>query len=652
MNLSRRPLLAWAFAWAFAAWLTHAVLRAAVLLRLDAFGQYLVGKPDWYIPHAVCIDARWIASLSIPFLAHVWFWETRHRPFARIGLWVFGVFHAVWLLVTVVDHEMLRFMGSHLTPSLMFTYGNTSAASHLGEMLANDKGGVGIPYVLFFGCVPLMALFAFLLRRRARWFSDTPRTGSILASAAIFVALGLLYTEIIWPGVNRARRLATVPNVWITGWKDARLSRVEPEEFARLREDWRARWKAESGADTLWDFPDSNLPYWKVPREGERKPDLDSAWNVVFVLFESHRGLNAGHLRPVGALRDATPFLDSLAATGESWDRFQIAAMPTIRAFMSLYLGTLNHPNKNMAADFLTLRNFALPMILSSNGYRTHYISAGDPAWDNKTPWLRQWYDGYDYDRFRERDRDMFSHAANWMRKNLSGRRPFFLAILTKTNHYPYNPEPGVEPAPANDLQARMVQTMRYSDASFKSFFDSLRREPWFHRTIFVVTGDHGFPLGEHGKFSLGADLHTEATWLPFVIWGRHPSIQPGRRHPEVASQIDMGPTILALTGIRSANHFTGHDLLGPRDPMTLRSANHGSLLQAVQGPWRALGTMDSVGAGSLYREPDVREERDLGGQNPAIRDSMLAVVRRDSRLVQAVAEWNRLAPDSVPYRR
>lgn len=635
-----------------AAWATHAVLRCAVLLRLDAFGQFLVGKPDWYIPHALCFDARWIAALSIPFVAHVWFWEGRSRRWARMGLWAHFAFQAALLLATVVDHEMLRFMGSHLTPSLAFTYGNTAAASHLGEMLANDKGGVGIPYALFFGCVPLATLLAVQLRRRARWFADAPRPAPLLWIVGLFVAAGLLYTEVIWKGGNRARRLATVPKVWITGWKDARASRVDPEEFARLRDEWRERWKRESGPDTLWDFPDSNLPYWKVPRDGEHKPPLDSAWNVVFVLFESHRGLNAGYLRPSGALRAATPFLDSLAATGESWTRFQIAAMPTIRAFMSLYLGTLNHPRKNIAADYLTLRNYALPMVLSEAGYQTRYFSAGDPAWDNKTPWLRQWYDGYDYDRFRERDRDMFAHAADWMRHNLSGRRPFFVALLTKTNHYPFNPEPGVAPAPAGDLQARMVQTMRYADRSFQAFFDSLAREPWFDRTIFVVTGDHGFPLGEHGESSVGSTLHTEATWLPFVIWGRHPSIRPGRRHGEVASQIDVAPTILALAGIRSANHFTGHDLLGPRDPQALRAANHGDLLQAVQGPWRAVGLLDSLGAGALYREPDVREEHDLASGHAFIRDSMLAVARRDTRLIQAVVEQNALAPDSVPYRR
>jgi hypothetical protein len=60
------PWLNRALALLLAVWATHAVLRMAVLFRLDGFGHPLVGKADWYIFHALFIDLHWIIIGAIP----------------------------------------------------------------------------------------------------------------------------------------------------------------------------------------------------------------------------------------------------------------------------------------------------------------------------------------------------------------------------------------------------------------------------------------------------------------------------------------------------------------------------------------------------------------------------------------------------------
>lgn len=650
---AERPLLARVLAWTVSVWIVHAVLRLAVLARPDAFGAPLVGKLDWYIFHALCFDARWIALWSLPFVAHVAFWERRKLTWAKTGFVGLQVFHSILLVATVCDHEMLRFMGAHLTPTLVGTYGNTASFAPLLAFLADDRGGRYLPLVLLFGCVPA-AFGAMLPLRRTKAFGDKPRWCAIAISTAAFVAAGWIFTEVAWGGFNRARKLDPVVSVWWRAWREAaEAGTSSPVEFARLRDLSRARWMREAGSDSLWDFPDSTLPYWKTPRDGERVAPEGERWNIVLVVLESHRGVNCGFLRGHGALRDATPFLDSIAPEGEVWTGFSTTAMPTVRALTSLHLGILNHPHRNIVTDFPGLRNRSFSDILGERGWTTRFFSAADPAWDNQTPWLRVWYQGTDYSRFRETDATMFSHASRWMRDSLRVGHPFLVTLMTKTNHYPFNPVDGVEPVKGNDLQERMVSTMRYAEHSLQAFVDSLRGEPWFSKTVFVFTGDHGFPLDEHGCTSMGCGLFEESTWVPLVVWGPHPALRPGRVHTGVASQVDVAPTILSLAGVRAANHFTGHDLLSVPDslrPARLRFAGYYDELLAIADSVRvhgvvAPGPQRPWGFQAFDRLSDPLEKRDLWATDSVRYDSLLAAGRAEHVLLESILRRDALAP-------
>jgi hypothetical protein len=114
-----------ALAFLLAVWVTHAILRLFVLFRKDAFGFPFVGKPDWYIFHAVSIDALWIALWSLPFLiVLILCGAAGWRRAGRTVFFLLGLLHAVVLVFTVADHETMRFMGMHLDLSLLSTYGN------------------------------------------------------------------------------------------------------------------------------------------------------------------------------------------------------------------------------------------------------------------------------------------------------------------------------------------------------------------------------------------------------------------------------------------------------------------------------------------------------------------------------------------------
>lgn len=634
-----------------AVWIVHAILRAVVLSRPDAFGTPFVGKVDWYLFHAWCFDARWIAMWSIPFVAHVAFWEYRSRWFAHVGHAAFGAFHGILLVLTVADHEMQRFMGSHLTLTLVETYGNASSLAPLWSFFADDRGGPFLPLVLLFGAVPAAFWIAVWLRRWT-WLSDTPRWRALVLLVVGFVGAGWIYTELLWSGYNRARKLDPVVHVWWGAWKASRTADLDDRAFRDLVSEHRSNWMAEAAADSFWTFPDPDLPYWKVPRDGERVAPPESTWNLVLVVLESHRGINAGFLSPWGADRSATPFLDAMASEGEIWTDFHVSALPTVRALTSMHLGILNDPDRNIVTDFPDLHNRAFSAILGDRGWTTRFFSAADPAWDNQTPWLRQWYQNVDYSRFRETDAKMFSHAGAWMRDNLRKDQRFLVTLMTKSNHYPFNmPFDGDRGPSSSDLQERMVATMLYTESHLAAFVEGLRDEPWFARTVFVFTADHGFPLGEHGCSSMGCGLFDESTRIPMVIWGAHPRLRAGRRNGRTASQNDLGPTLLDLAGVRAANAFTGTSLLqGDSLASRVRVATHYQELLVRRDGLAVHGTISAAaqrewGNQAFDTEADPRQRADLWSTDSVQFAALVEAGRRENKLLGAVLGRNALAP-------
>ncbi len=593
---------------------THAVLRAALLFRADAHGQPFVGKVDWYLFHALAIDWLWIASCSLPWLIACALGPRLYR------IWAAGLItmHSTLLLATVLDHESLRFWGMHIDGSFVATYGNLAGIRAALVYLADDRSIRYLPLVLWVGAVPLSLVLWRWALERLRWPRQETLNRTVVAASAVAGLVAWLFVSVIWTGGFRMQKLRPVVTTLLMGWQRSAQSSLTTEERQRLTAGFRRQWLVEQG-DDAYVFPDPEYAYYKQPLfQACKKPskelrarclkDQDSDGyaakddcddrdesvhpkgvevagdgidqdcsgvdeqpvNFVLIILESHRAVEVGHLRSLNPQADqsapsATPWLDALAREGAHWTRFSVAGIPTINALMGLHLSVVQHPRRYIASDFTRLRHASFSRILADSGYETHFFSAADPAWDSQTPWLRQWYDSVTYDRSREDDCKMLSHMAQWMRQHLTSDKPFLTTAMTKTNHYPFNAADELAELPDDaPLDKKMRITMQYADSCVKQMMQSLASEPWYGRTLFVLLGDHGFPLGEHGSSNIGHGLYPESTWVPFVIFGKHPRLAAGPRH-SVASQLDVGPTLLDLAGIDRDNAFMGHSLVRAR---------------------------------------------------------------------------------------
>lgn len=78
--------------------------------------------------------------------------------------------------------------------------------------------------------------------------------------------------------------------------------------------------------------------------------------------------------------------------------------------------------------------------------------------------------------------------------------------------------------------------------------------------TIVVFTSDHGDNLGSHGMVQKGGPTE-ESVRIPLIV--RWPGLDQALNvvHGQVASLVDVAPTLLTLCGLATPPHMPGHDL-------------------------------------------------------------------------------------------
>jgi arylsulfatase A-like enzyme len=117
----------------------------------------------------------------------------------------------------------------------------------------------------------------------------------------------------------------------------------------------------------------------------------------------------------------------------------------------------------------------------------------------------------------------------------------------------------------ASEAEARGVMRAYYASTTFTDFnvgrvLDALERLGLREKTIIVFWGDHGYHLGEKGKWSKHNSLFEIGTRVPLMI------VMPGAKgngkaSPRVVEAVDLYPTLAELCGLPSPQGLAGQSL-------------------------------------------------------------------------------------------
>lgn len=269
--------------------------------------------------------------------------------------------------------------------------------------------------------------------------------------------------------------------------------------------------------------------------EGPAQPD------VVLVTLDTCR---ADRLGVYGYEDAATPALDALAARGRRYARAYSPVPLTIPAHSALFTGR-GPASLGIATNGggLPLDEATLAEEMRAAGYAT-VASVG--AWVTS----RIWGFGQGFDAYFETDEGQPARPGDQVvddilawRASAPADAPHFAWVHLYDAHEPYPADArGGDPYDAG---------VRALDAQVGRLVEHFSDRP----TVFVVVGDHGEGLGEHGERFHGLYVYESTQRVPWLIAG--PGIDESVVD-EPVSLIDVAPTLLDLLGLPSLDRAEG----------------------------------------------------------------------------------------------
>ncbi|MFZ6046955.1 LTA synthase family protein [Pseudomonas sp. CR3202] len=291
--------------------------------------------------------------------------------------------------------------------------------------------------------------------------------------------------------------------------------------------------------------------------------------NVVVILMESFAGRYVGAL---GNQDGITPYFDKLAKEGLLFDRFFSNGTHTHQGMFATMACFPNLPSFEylMRTPEGAHQFSGLPQLLSTRDYNDLYVYNGNFQWDNQSGF----FSNQGMTRFIGRedfvnpvfmdktwgvsDQDMFDRGAAELAK-MPTDKPFYALLQTLSNHTPYAlpTDLPVEKVTGHGAHDEHLTAMRYADWALGQFFEKARKEPYFKDTLFVVVGDHGF-----GSDKQLTEMDLFRFNVPLLLIG--PGVQEkfGTLNHNVATQIDIVPTIMGRLGGEVRHQCWGRDLL------------------------------------------------------------------------------------------
>jgi arylsulfatase A-like enzyme len=405
--------------------------------------------------------------------------------------------------------------------------------------------------------------------------------------------------------------------------------------------------------------------------------------NVLLVMVDT---LRADHLSCYGSTRVRTPHIDALAADGFRWANAFSQASWTRASVATILTGL--YPSAHgvvHGGDALPDRVDTLAEMLQRGGYRTvgfansadvspafnfqqgfdeyHYLApdfllgATGPAaeltlYDGLRVVRERLLARVDVHNYYQPAERVTAEVRGWLDRRPAEREPLFLFVHYMDPHDPYVVHPfdgegyarSAQPDPPAEMAERLHAlydgSVAYLDEHLGVLLDDLRKRGLYDRTLVVLTADHGEEFHEHGGWWHGRTLYDEQIHVPLIVKPARAGA-PARVMEELATSLDIAPTILAGAGFPPPATLQGHALpldggAAPARQSVFAEADvEGNVLRAVRTrDWKLVtaspGNPRGLAPEELYDLPsDPGEHVNAIGKVPAEAEMMRAELGR-----------------------
>ncbi|GFI21194.1 LTA synthase family protein [Lactobacillus johnsonii] len=297
--------------------------------------------------------------------------------------------------------------------------------------------------------------------------------------------------------------------------------------------------------------------------------------------------------------KEVTPNLNKLyhANNTISFDNFfnQVGQGKTSDAEMMLENSIFGLQSGSAMSSYGTSNTFeSAPAILGQKaGYTSAVMHGGAGSFWNRDNAYKSF--GYDYFMplsyyqnkkgyylgYGIKDKLFFDQSIKYM-EHLP--QPFYLKMITVTNHYPYDLDKKNQSIDKTDTGDKTVdgyvQTAHYLDQAIGELMSYLKKSGLEKNTLIMLYGDHYGISGNHHKASaqlLDKDSFNNFDNLQFQrvpLMFHMPGLKGGINHT-YGGEIDVRPTLFNLLGINDQNMIQfGHSLLAKNAPQIVAQRN------------------------------------------------------------------------------
>lgn len=330
----------------------------------------------------------------------------------------------------------------------------------------------------------------------------------------------------------------------------------------------------------------ARFPLYRAPKDVETKMKPKFS-NVILVVLESVRSAEMGKYGEPH--QSATPFLDWLSHNSINFEKNYSTSPLTVKSETAINCSLLDSfwaiPLSKSGDNIGKMS--CLPSIFSDLGGAANWMHGYSSEFYSREKYHREvlgfsklidiedfYGSEFYYDRAKSEltglnqedflgwgvsDARVFDEA---LKQLATYRRPFFLEILTLSNHLPFEFDwnidfPDYLQTTENYLD-RYRRGIYYTDQALASFFADFSVSAAAEDTLLVVTGDHGIWVFDENKNLGDVRKYEQFYRVPFMIYGKGLTPVVINR---ASSHLDIAPTILGLLGLSPATAMLGNDL-------------------------------------------------------------------------------------------
>lgn len=285
--------------------------------------------------------------------------------------------------------------------------------------------------------------------------------------------------------------------------------------------------------------------------------------NIVLITVES---LSGEYLKAYGNRDGITPNLDTLMNHSLVMDNLFAVGNRTVRGLEALSLCKAPSAGESIIKRPGNTGLHTVGSILKKQGYTVQFLYGGDSYFDN----MGEYFGGNGYQVIDRKDfapdevtfaniwgtcdEDAFRKSLRVMDKDAGSGKPFFMHIMTISNHRPFT-YPAGKIKVAGDPKSR-DGGVKYTDYAIGEFLRAARSKAWFRNTVFIIVADHC------ASSAGSVDIPIENYHIPAIVYA--PGFVRPQRISTLCSQIDLMPTVLSMLHIGYSPRLMGQNILSP----------------------------------------------------------------------------------------